>query len=311
MGFDYSVMKFIQSLGGAADSAWQKFMDTFFIASTFLCEEMFLLLVIFIIYWAINKKLGENLILILLATIGINGLFKVIIGRYRPFTNSDYSSLRYIEVDNFFVNTTHLNTSYSFPSGHSQLAGSLFGGFALYIKKNWVYVVMGILILLVMISRVYLGVHYPTDVIVGGVLGVLIAVIMSKVTTKYPDKKVIILSVLFGILVVTFIYELITDAISAGDTIKMVGLAAGGIPGFLWEEKKINFKVDGLWWKRTIRVILGFVLVMIVRIVLKPIFEIFTGDNTALIMTFDAVRYALVGVTATALWPLIFTKVKL
>lgn len=308
---DHLIMKWIQALGGKDGSVWQKIMDFFFATVTFMGEETFLLLGIFIIYWAINKKFGEYLVIALFATIGTNSLFKSIFKRTRPFLNPNYSDLRFVQIDNFFVNTSGLAHSYSFPSGHSQLAGSLFTATAAYYRKRPLTVIMATLIVLMMMSRVYLGVHYPSDVIVGGALGVGIALLMYYILNKYKDKKIIILLILWGIVIITLIFELITDATSAGDTAKMAGLAGGAIGGFLYEQKKINFKVDGIWWKRALRVLLGFMLVMAVRLGVKPIFSIFTGDSQALIMVFDAIRYCLIGITATAVWPLIFTKVKL
>jgi undecaprenyl-diphosphatase len=309
--FDHTLMEWIQALGGRDGSVWQKIMDFFFCSITFMGEETFLLLGIFIVYWGVNKKFGEYLVISLFATIGLNGFFKGIFQRPRPFLKPEFNDLRHVQVDNFFVSTTNLAHSYSFPSGHSQLAGSLFTTTALYFKKRWLYILMGSLIVLMMMSRVYLGVHYPSDVLVGGVLGVAVAVIMFKLLQKYSDKKIIILLVLFGLVIVTLIIELATGATSAPDTAKMAGLAAGAISGFLYEGKKINFKVDGVWWKRTLRVIIGFALVMGVRLGLKPLFGIIADEGTAVGYILDALRYLCIGVTATALWPLIFKKVNL
>lgn len=311
MGFDHLIMKWIQALGGKEGGAWQKVMDFFFCLITFMGEEMFLLLGIFIIYWAYNKRFGEYLVMTLFATISTNGLIKSIIKRPRPFLQESFSDLRYYQIENVFIDTKGLVHSYSFPSGHSQLAGSLFTATALFFKKYKLSIIMAVLIVLMMMSRVYLGVHYPTDVLVGGVLGIVVAFIMYYVLKKYENRKVIILLVLFAVVVATLIYEILTDAVSAGGTAKMVGLAAGAISGFVIENKKIDFKVDGSFFRRMFRVLIGFAVVMGVRLGFKPLFSLITGDNTALIMIFDAIRYAFMGITATALWPLVFMKIKL
>jgi membrane-associated phospholipid phosphatase len=68
-----------------------------------------------------------------------------------------------------------LPLSHSFPSGHAFFAGSIFGGLALLLTPRvhsklvrWaIWVVTALLILLIGVSRVYLGVHYPSDVLAG------------------------------------------------------------------------------------------------------------------------------------------------
>jgi undecaprenyl-diphosphatase len=83
----------------------------------------------------------------------------------------------------------HLPASYSFPSGHALLSFCLYGaGAALFsadLKKRWVRIAIwtgaAVLVLSIGLSRIYLGVHYPSDVLAGylgavvWVLGVAIA----------------------------------------------------------------------------------------------------------------------------------------
>ncbi|MGI6702011.1 MAG: phosphatase PAP2 family protein [Christensenellales bacterium] len=311
MAFDHLLMKWIQALGGKDGTAWQKIMDFFFSAVTFMGEELFLLLGIFIIYWGLNKKFGEYLVITLFATIGTNGLLKAIFKRPRPFLNDGFSDLRHVKVDNFFVNTTGLSHSYSFPSGHSQLAGSLFTATALYYRKRPLTIIMAVLIVLMMMSRVYLGVHYPTDVIAGGLIGVGVALGMYFLLKKFSNAKIVILLSLFALVIITLIYEIVTDATSAADTAKMAGLAAGAIAGFIIESKYIDFKVDGSFFRRAFRVLIGFGIVMGVRLGFKAIFGVIAGDNETATIIFDTIRYSFMGIVATAVWPLIFMKIKL
>jgi undecaprenyl-diphosphatase len=62
--------------------------------------------------------------------------------------------------------------SFSFPSGHSAGAMILFGGLALISGRRWTYVLGGAGVALIGVSRIWLGVHWPSDVLAGWIVGV-------------------------------------------------------------------------------------------------------------------------------------------
>ena len=103
-------------------------------------------------------------------TLACDSLLKIIIGRARPATK--YAESMIIQTN-------------SFPSGHS--AGSMVAyGLLAYLAWNllprpWSYVVVLILaglIILIGISRIYLGAHFPTDVIAGWILGAIVLILV-------------------------------------------------------------------------------------------------------------------------------------
>jgi membrane-associated phospholipid phosphatase len=103
---------------------------------------------------------GALLVVVTMAGAGLlDTLLKLAFGRARPTAFFDYP----------------LPLSHSFPSGHAFFAGSFFGGLALLLSPRvqskvvrWaVWVIAALLILLIGVSRIYLGVHYPSDVLAG------------------------------------------------------------------------------------------------------------------------------------------------
>lgn len=96
-------------------------------------------------------------------TIAIGVLLKLLLARERPFTD--------------YVLNMRLDTP-SFPSGHA-VGSTIAYGLAAYLlfyllPAPWNYVAAGFLVLLIIIigvSRVYLGAHYPSDVLAGWLLG--------------------------------------------------------------------------------------------------------------------------------------------
>ncbi len=113
-------------------------------------------------YWLWRKKLFAELILLYCLSGMLNNHLKETWREPRPFQNPEADVTSLIHVS---------DGSWSFPSGHAQTAALLWGWLAVSLKIRWVYVASGIMIVLVAASRVYLGVHYPIDVIVGMGLG--------------------------------------------------------------------------------------------------------------------------------------------
>ena len=88
---------------------------------------------------------------------------------------------------------------YSFPSAHA-MVGTAFYGFLIYLiwqsniknKQKWFYsVLLGILIILICITRIYLGVHFASDVFGGFLISISYLVLFTSIIKKYlPNKKV-------------------------------------------------------------------------------------------------------------------------
>lgn len=139
-------------------------------------------------------------------------------------------------------------TGYSFPSGHSQTAASVFGTIFLHLKKAWGKVLMICLILLVGFSRMYAGVHTPLDVIVGIGATVVIAVGIECLFGKDAQKDGCLAVVLLIVAALLFLYDCVMlyglqwiDLENAADLAKSAGAAVGFGAAFLLETKKIDF----------------------------------------------------------------------
>ena len=113
----------------------------------------------------------------LLSTLFNQGL-KLIVGRERPD-----------------INQLVTESSYSFPSGHTMIITTIVGLFIFYLwnnkkgsrtKKNVITIILTIIAFLVMISRIYLGVHYFSDII-GGITAslLLLAIVYYYYSFKY------------------------------------------------------------------------------------------------------------------------------
>lgn len=116
------------------------------------------LLLIPLAVWCIDHRLGWQMLLLFSANAFVNLLLKDAIGLPRPF-----------EVDPRVVSDGELG--YALPSGHAQLVVAYWGLLAAWVGRNWFWALALVIMFLMGFSRVWLGVHYPTDVLAGWALG--------------------------------------------------------------------------------------------------------------------------------------------
>jgi Membrane-associated phospholipid phosphatase len=134
-------------------------------------EQLLLVGVIGFLYWCWDKKFGKFVGINLMVAGLWNPMIKNIVCRRRPyFDNEGIKCLRAVDSEADIYDIAAQD--FSFPSGHSSAAASVYGSIARYLKKRWAIIAAVIIIVLIGFSRVTVGVHYPTDVICGWVLGI-------------------------------------------------------------------------------------------------------------------------------------------
>lgn len=135
-----------------------------FQALSFLGSELFFLLLVPLVYWTIDARAGMRIGLILLISTGVNTLLKLAFAGPRPYWYSDR------------VLAYAAESSFGLPSGHSQISASVWGMLAVTARRWWFWVFAIALVVLIGISRIYLGVHFPSDVLAGWAIGAALLV---------------------------------------------------------------------------------------------------------------------------------------
>ncbi|HEX5807386.1 MAG TPA: phosphatase PAP2 family protein, partial [Anaerolineales bacterium] len=143
-----------QSLG-----AWLELPMRFF---TFLGSENFFFLVLPLLYWSVDAQLGLRVAAVLVTSNALNSVFKLVFSSPRPY---------WVSAE---VHPLSVETSFGVPSGHAQNAVALWGIMASGIRKRWAWPLAFLLAFFIGLSRLYLGMHFVTDVFAGWLLGALV-----------------------------------------------------------------------------------------------------------------------------------------
>jgi len=260
-------------------------LDGFFKALTFLGEEEFYLLVMFVLYWIVNKPLGVRLTFLLLPGAYLNSCLKALFYTPRP--------------DPAHVARLVEETSYAFPSGHAQNSAALLGFVMLWARRGFVWLLGLLLLAGIAFSRIYLGVHYPQDVIGGflfGVVYLLLFLWLEKPVGAWLGRQT--LPVRLGLAVLLPIGLVLLNP-TEGATTPAAMMTGFGV-GHTLQERWLRFETGGLWWKRVLRFLVGLVLVMSVYLGFKAILP--AG------LLFRFVRYVCVGLMIALGAPWVFLK---
>jgi len=273
-------------------------LTDFFRIVTELGGEIFYVGLLLIGYWAFNKRESIIATYVLWISLVSNYWLKYIIAHDRPPVS---------------YRTPGVETpNYSTPSGHAQNSASLFGWFSVRIKRWWMLVIGIVATILIGLSRVYLGVHYLDDVLLGWGIGILTVIVFFYI--ERPAREYFSRFRFEYLLLVVFIIGLIMTLVAASlpappdDNFGALGgLTIGLALGYMMEEKFVNFTVDapnGQKWRLVLRVVIGILFVLGIMLGLEgllPTEEIFLR----------AIRYFLVAFTGIFVWPWIFKKINL
>lgn len=271
------------------------FLNLFIQGITILGEETLMILIVVTLWLAVNKKLAQRLLYITVSSLCLNGIVKNLAKVPRPFTRG-ISCVR-----------EDTATGYSFPSGHTQGFTTWSTVFAFKYKKPWLSVIVGVLIALVGFSRMYLGAHYPSDVVVAILLGTGVAFLGSMLFDRIQDTKKLYLGTLI-LIAPFFVYFLFDPEPLFADFYKTFGMLGGLTLVAFLDEKVESLSYNVSWWKKILRVVIGVGVAFALKEGIKAL-NIF--DVIQVSLAFDAIRYFVVVVCVGFVCPLLFRKIRL
>jgi len=269
-------------------------LDAIFKAITFMGEEEFFMIILPLIFWCVDFALGARLALAFLFSPYVNTVLKGLFAHPRPFELDPAVKL-------------HDAEGYGLPSGHSQSAVVLWGIIAAGFHKAWLWIVAVLLMVLIGFSRVYLGVHFPTDVLGGWAIGAVLLGIYMVLEPRIEAwlKRASLAMQLALAVVVPLVLLLLCPS---NDTASSMAVVMGMGVGLALVRRVAPFSAAGPLWQRAVRFLVGMIGLLVVYLGLKFVFP---GEGEPLYFAMRVVRYVLVGLWAGLGAPWLFLRLRL
>lgn len=284
--------------------------------------ELYLVIVL-IIYWCINKRRGKELGMLLAGSFVAIAMLKHIFRLPRPFWLDQTLLLG-------------ISDSYGFPSGHVTIAAVTYTYLAIWFKDRFGYMLAATLIILMGVSRIYLGVHFWYDTLAGLLLaGLILAgfVVWKFFLNDSFEQRILGQRFWFVVTLgagVATLYGLVLGGIELFGSVNQYGInpsffeiaereswitSASGFAvllglgcGFALEDSWIRFKVDGSVWRRAYRFLLGLLFVLFVLLGVDIIIDQLIGEEPIIWLEvgFNFLHLLLVSISSVYIAPRLF-----
>ena len=282
------------------------FLDTLFSLITSIGSAEFYLATLPFFYWSVNKSFGQRMAYLFIFSVYLNELLKNAFALPRPF-----------QVDERIVAVVD-QEGYGLPSGHAQLVTIYLGYVAAFWQHRhaWLVPTAAVTIAAVMFSRIYLGVHFVLDVLVGLAIGLLTLWIWVRYLdsilrwgSQLGERTLMAAGILMPAIL---LLAAPADATGYPGEIAatIAGVALGTNIGLYFETKFVRFSEAGSLVQRLVRYVLGLVIVVIVWAGLREVFgQVDAGHTVSIALRF--IRYALTAITLVWWAPAVFVRLRL
>ncbi len=266
----------------------------------FIGAETGLLVLVLVVMFCWKKKAGQKLALVVSCVNMWLPMIKSVVLRPRPYMEYPDRLKPLALSDERAAAMDVAAQGYSFPSMHSGSVSAVYFWLAKEVKKNWLWIVAGVLTVLVGVSRVVAGMHYPTDVLAGWILGFVVIGVFMLLDRYVHDERlyyaILLLSAVPGLF-----YVRTTDFFTA------LGCLSGIIAGITFERKYVNYEDTRKIPAMILRVLGAILLYFVVNTLLKlPFDKQFLAGTSLAAFLIRTVRYAVIMFLIVGVYPKAF-----
>jgi membrane-associated phospholipid phosphatase len=223
-------------------------LHVFFRAITFLGQPQFYVLMLPLLVWCVDVRMGVRVGVFLLLSSQLNAVLKELFHQPRPCDFDPSLQLAWFE-------------GYGLPSGHAQFVVVFWGAMATWARKRWLWVVVVVLSLLVGFSRFYLGVHFPQDILAGWAVGGLSLILYLAVSPGF-ERWLAGLGLRWQLLLAGGVPLILFITLPGKNVATAMGALAGAGVGFALSHRYVPFSPAGPIWQRSVRFVLGAAVVV-------------------------------------------------
>ena len=273
-------------------------LQKFFEAITFFGDEYAIILIIGFLYWGYKKDLGKRIGLYFVTALMTTVVLGNIVVRRRPYF--DHNEIKCLKPRSSKGDPYDIAIQgFSFPSGHAANSVSTYAALGCSTGKKALKVVLFLIPVLIGLSRIVLGIHYPTDILAAWAISALMILVISCIKNQYI---VYLLIVLIGIAGCFFS--------KSADFFSSLGIAFGIIAGFIFEENFVRFENTEKVFAMILRTIGGLVLFILVDKILEiPFSKEFLSSASGLSFMVRTIRYTIACFAVIGVYPMLFSFV--
>jgi len=316
---DINVILWIQTLGD-----WLKMPMQFF---SFLGTQYANMLLMCVMYWCVDNRLGIRLAVSLMISNSFNTCLKWLFKYPRPY---------WVDAR---VHALSLESSFGLPSGHAMISTTVWGNVILWFRQRWITILLVTVLIFIGFSRLYLGVHFLSDVLAGWIFAFILLFILQKIEkpvltwlSKMNLVRQLCIFFISSLIIVAFFltfYWFLSDwqipeswimisrltapgssinPFKIKDIIMISGTWFGFLSGFFWIKHLGGFNITGTLWMQIFRIIIGIFGLLFFTFTLSS----FIPDGIDWVAySLIYLQYALIGFWVTGFAPYIFIKVRL
>jgi len=270
-------------------------LDPVFVAFTLLGEEGFFMLLLPLVYWSVDRRTGMRLTVVFLVSAYLNAAAKAYFDLPRPFAWDSR------------VRRLYPAGGAGFPSGHAQGAVVVWGYLAWSARKSWAWIPAAALMLFIALSRIYLGVHFPLDILGGYALGGLVlgaSVLLGPSLERWIGRQsfsgLTALSILAPAVLLVAAPQAPSHAVTTASALLGMGL------GFSIENRRVRFDSGGTLGRRAARFAVGIGLLFPLVWALEKL-----GALCEPSVALRILRYSVLGLVSSAGMPWLFVRLGL